>query len=184
MPVLGVEPEAPMLPELDEPLVLGLVLLVLGLVSLVLGLVLLPELPLAPMPLVPDEPELPEVLGEVLPLAEPLAPLDPVLPLLPMLVEPLDPLVDGEVVLPLVPAVLLPDPGAPAVSLPLWPHAASDMAAAAITAKAALRGRREAFIWISLVDVWEDEGHGSPELPAHTLGLPSREAVVSHCRSL
>ncbi len=144
---------------------------------LVPGLVLLPELPLAPMPLVPDEPELPEVLGEVLPLAE------PVEPLLPMLVDPPEPLLDGEVVLPLVPAVLLPA-FEPAVSLPLWPHPASDIAAAAITARAALRGIREDFIWNLLWLVSGTTRVGSPQLPAHTLGLPSREAVVSDCRTL
>ncbi len=134
VPVLGVELDAPIEPE---PLVLGLVLL--------LGLLL--ELPLAPMPLVPDEPLEPELLGEV------------VLPLLPMLVEPPEPLPDGEVVLPLVPAVLLPDL-VPAVSLPPWPHAVSDRAAAATTASAALE-KKEAFIWISWLVSWEDENTGS-----------------------
>ncbi len=137
VPVLGVELDAPIEPVVPEPL-LPLDPLVLGLV-LLLGL--LPELPLAPMPLVPEL-----LPGDVL-----------LLPLLPMLVEPPEPLLDGEVVLPLVPAVLLPDL-VPAVSLPFWPQAVSDMAAAAITASAALE-KREAFIWISLVGVLGRQGN-------------------------
>lgn len=134
-------------------------------------------------PLVPLLPELPIEDEEP---AEPLEPEVPgeVLPLLPMLVEPPDPLLEGELVLPPVPAVLLPDL-VPAVSLPPWPHAASAMAPAAITVSAAPREKREAFIWISLVAVWEDEGtRGQPWLPAPTLGLPGRWVVVWHCRTL
>ena len=99
--------------ELEEPIEPVVPELLLPLEPLVLGLVLLGLLL-----------ELP--LGEVL------------LPLLPMLVEPPEPLPEGEVVLPLEPAVLLPDL-VPAVSPPPWPHADSDMAAAAITASAAPR---------------------------------------------
>jgi hypothetical protein len=124
----------------------------------------------APMePLLP-EPLEPALLGE---LEEP----DEPEPLAPMLVEPE----------PELPAVEEEPPGCelPAVLLPpSRPQAASDIAAATMTARAVPRERWEAFIWNSLVGGVRGQRNGSPRCLLTTLGLPSRVAVVCHCRTL
>jgi hypothetical protein len=140
-----IEPEL-LLPAVPEPLVPEL----LGLVPALLPEELLgdddePEPPMVVEP--PAEPEAPAVLGVLLLPDEPEVPA--VLGLVPLL----------------PPAVLLEEPPgcapAPAVPLVSWPQAASDIAAATMTARAEPRESWEAFIW-ELLGWCRKRRNGSP----------------------
>lgn len=164
------EPEAPMEPVLPE---VPPELLELSPAPAVLdGLLPLAELlPLGvlPMPALLEllEPPLPLGLVELLPPAMPDEPEPPELPEAP------------------VPAVelLLPEPEVPAAPVPsgLRLQAVSDSAAAAISARAAPRGREVAFIRELLSGIGWLGRDGSPRCLLCTLGTQGLRDVVCGC---